>query len=193
MQQGFDLELNAGVGKATSSACYSQHVLIRSHRSVEGHAGGETYRIFIAEDGCGYALLRLKHDNGSGWLSVTHATVAGFLNGSGSTSCPTWTVELFQAEYNAFHSRLSVESSSTASPTTSRALPSNILALVVAGSVIVLLLALLVALTVHRRRHLSTVNVSVALKRLLASARYELDELYGRTSSQEQDIAILSK
>jgi hypothetical protein len=190
LQKGFTALLVAGVGVGTQNiqTCYSRNVLIRSNRSAEGHAGGETYRIFVADDGCGYALFRLKHDNGSGWYTVSRAEATSILGTSvHPTRCFLWTVRQFQEAYQAFHGAPFV--TSTTVPSRQSRAPSPILSVGIPIFVVVLLVVVTLAL---RRR--STIHSDLALEQLLIKARSELDELYGGSNkTQKKSIITLSK
>eukprot|EP00045_Choanoeca_perplexa_P014924 m.178812 g.178812 ORF g.178812 m.178812 type:complete len:524 (+) comp16842_c0_seq22:2832-4403(+) len=193
-RRNFNVEVRSGVGHVATRDCYSHHFVLRSNRSIEGHTGGETYRIFIADNGCGYALFRFKHPNGSGWYHVSRAVIGGGIIKPdidvSSINCPLWSVETFRQVYSEYHT-----SSATVEPTAPRA-PSSRSSKLSTAAVVVLtiiggaLLSVVVVLLYKSRKASSRVNE--ALERLLKQARFELDELYGQSPSQ-QAMAILSK
>jgi hypothetical protein len=197
-QTSFSVLINSGVGYDPSNLCHPQHLLLRSNRSIEGQIGGETYRIFVADDGCAYVLFRLKHDNGTGWFTIGRAAlVSGRLFSSDTTiNCPTWTVSQFQHAYEDFHHPQQmgpVENDTTSPSRSSSGLSQDTLVLITGAAVVLAVGLLLVSLVIMSRRQLVSVNVNTTLKQLLRSAQNELDELYGQSKTQGKTIITLSK
>eukprot|EP00045_Choanoeca_perplexa_P014921 m.178693 g.178693 ORF g.178693 m.178693 type:complete len:522 (+) comp16842_c0_seq13:2832-4397(+) len=191
-RRNFNVEVRSGVGHVATRDCYSHHFVLRSNRSIEGHTGGETYRIFIADNGCGYALFRLKHPNGSGWFFIDKVIVSGVFSSTGGEGCPSWTVAEFQRNYNEFHAIPLLPSTTTAPDSARQPAQSRSGTVIVAVAILcAVTVASLLFLWQSRRR--SSAQVGAALERLLEQATEELDELYGQSRSQEQSMTILSK
>jgi hypothetical protein len=191
-----NIVVKSGVGKAgKSSLCYMHHLLIRSNRSIEGQIGGETYRIFIADDGCGYALFRLKHDNGSNVFAIRRAGIHGPVKSAELIGCPIWTVPQFQHAYEDFH-RFVPRSFSTTPPITTEdgSSSSSRIALFIGISLAFIAVMSFMIWNYHNRQRSSSVHASsTALQQLLLTARAELDELYGQSKTQDKAIITLSK
>eukprot|EP00045_Choanoeca_perplexa_P014922 m.178590 g.178590 ORF g.178590 m.178590 type:complete len:523 (+) comp16842_c0_seq2:2832-4400(+) len=192
-RRNFNVEVRSGVGHVATRDCYSHHFVLRSNRSIEGHTGGETYRIFIADNGCGYALFRLKHPNGSGWYHVSRTAVYGVFLSKGVASCSRWTVAQFQEAYETFHSFQSVPSSAPPTVIRSRSDGPHVFVLVLTVLGVVLLCGLVLCLALYKSRRTSSAQVGTSLERLLKQASGELDELYGQSPSKQESVTILSR
>ena len=197
--QSFTLGVDAGgVSASADGSCYMKHGVVRSNRSLEGHGGGETFRAFLNDQGCGYVLFRFKHSNGTGQFQAHRAQLEGFLVSQPINNCPQVSVEDFQAAYGAYHA--SAQAFTTLPPTSpmpTAALEASAKDTGNVTMVIVVLLGLLIAIAVgllilRKQRHKS--RPRDVLQQLVAEAQQQLHAACNlKTAASHPNLPVLQK